>query len=117
MNAVPLLLETIRKHGVYVTVNGERLTLSGSHPLPAPLLKQVQTQKHAIILALSPLHWWRDAEAIEARFYEISAYLEYEQGNTRLVADRLAKEGLARELRAAGLSENEMKQAMKGIAP
>jgi hypothetical protein len=112
MSAVPHLLKTIRKHGVHLTVKGERLVLSGSCPLPAVLIEQIKAQKQAIILALSPLPWWRDAEAIEARFDEISAYLEFDCAFDRESAEREALSGLAQELGHKGLSDQAVRTAL-----
>jgi hypothetical protein len=50
--------------------------------------------------------WWRDPVELRARFDEIAGYLEFDNNCDRDVAERLALEALARELRDEhGLSD------------
>ena len=51
--------------------------------------------------------WWRELLDVRARYDEIAAVAEFEQGNSRDAAERIAIERLIETLRDYGLTENE----------
>jgi hypothetical protein len=61
--------------------------------------------------ALDP--WWRDPVELRARYDEIAAIVEFDQGNSRDVADRIAMERLIEVLKDYGLTENEALELVK----
>jgi hypothetical protein len=106
MQNAQMLLSQARSLGADIRLTDGAIQISRKERLTLDLLEKLRAARADIVFALAPLPWWRDPEAIRARFDEIAGMAEFDGNADRDEAERIAKRCLFGELTHAGWSRD-----------